>query len=88
MIRLVNIGYGNVIVASRIVAVLTPDSAPMKRLKEEARKDGKLLDATHGRRTRSIIIMDSDHIILSAVQPETIAQRFSDGFMNPPKEES
>ncbi len=87
MIRLVNIGYGNVIVASRIVAVLTPDSAPMKRLKEEARKDGKLLDATHGRRTRSIIIMDSDHIILSAVQPETIAQRFTDGLMNLSKEE-
>lgn len=87
MIRLVNIGYGNVIVASRIVAILTPDSAPMKRLKEEARKDGKLLDATHGRRTRSIIIMDSDHIILSAIQPETIAQRFTDGLMNSSKEE-
>jgi len=74
--KLINIGFGNVILASRIVAILAPDSAPMKRLKEEARTNGKLLDATHGRRTRAIIITDSDHVVLSAVQPETVVQRF------------
>jgi regulator of extracellular matrix RemA (YlzA/DUF370 family) len=75
---LVNIGFGNVVVASRIIAVITPSSAPMKRLKEEARQQGKLLDATQGRKTRAIIITDSDHVILSAVQPATISQRFVD----------
>lgn len=74
--KLINVGFGNVLVASRVIAVLTPDSAPMKRLKEEARKSHKLLDATHGRKTRAIIITDSDHVVLSAVQPETVAQRF------------
>lgn len=73
--QLINIGFGNMVVASRIVAVLAPLSAPMKRLKEEARKVAKLLDATQGRRTRAIVITDSDHVILSAVQPETISQR-------------
>lgn len=73
---LVNIGFGNVVVASRIVAIITPTSAPMKRLKEEARQQGKLIDATQGRKTRAIIITDSDHVILSAVQPATVAQRF------------
>ena len=73
--KLVNIGFGNIIVASRIVAVVTPNSAPMKRFKEDARQGGKLIDVTHGRRTRSIIITDSGHIILSAVQSETISQR-------------
>jgi hypothetical protein len=75
--KLVNIGFGNVVLASRIIAILTPGSAPMKRLKEEARNNGKLLDATHGRRTRAIIITDSDHVVLSAIQPETVVQRFS-----------
>ena len=75
--ELINIGFGNVILASRVIAILAPDSAPMKRLKEEARNKGKLLDATHGRRTRAIIITDSDHIVLSAIQPETVAQRFT-----------
>lgn len=74
---LVNIGFGNVVAASRVIAVITPGSSPMKRLREEARKTGKLIDATEGRRTRSIIITDSDHIILSALQSETITQRFS-----------
>ena len=74
--KLVNIGFGNVVMAARIIAVLTPGSAPMKRLKEEARNNGKLLDATQGRRTRAIIITDSDHVVLSAIQPETVAQRF------------
>lgn len=74
--RLLNIGFGNTVVASQVVAIVTPSSAPMKRLKEEAREGGKLVDATQGRKTRSIIITDSDHIILSALQAETIAQRF------------
>jgi len=74
--KLINVGFGNILLASRVVAVLTPDAAPMKRLREEARRTHKLLDATHGRRTRAIIVTDSDHVILSAVQPETVAQRF------------
>ena len=75
--HLVNIGFGNMVVASRVVVVLAPVSAPMKRLKEEAKKLAKLVDATQGRRTRAIIVTDSDHIILSAVQPETISQRLA-----------
>lgn len=77
--QLINIGFGNVVLASRIVAIVTPNSAPMKRFKEDAREGGKLIDVTHGRRTRSIIITDSDHILLSAIQPETIAQRMIAG---------
>ena len=76
--KLINVGFGNVVVASRIVAIITPSSAPMKRLKEEARQHGKLIDATQGRKTRAIIITDSDHVILSAVQPGTVSQRFFD----------
>jgi hypothetical protein len=75
--RLVNIGFGNVVSASRVVAVIATGSAPIKRLKDEAEEKGKLIDATQGRRTRAIIITDSDHIILSAIQTETIAQRLS-----------
>jgi regulator of extracellular matrix RemA (YlzA/DUF370 family) len=74
---LVNIGYGNMVMASKVVAVLLPDSAPMRRLKEEAKEQKRLLDATQGRKTRAIIITDSDHVILSAVQVETLLQRFS-----------
>ena len=74
--KLLNIGFGNTVVSSRVVAIVTTNSAPMKRLKEEAREGGKLVDATQGRKTRSIIITDSDHIVLSALQAETIAQRF------------
>ena len=74
---LINIGFNNIVMASRVIAILTPNSAPMKRLKEDAKGEGKLIDATQGRRTRSIIIMDSGHLILSAVQSETICQRFS-----------
>jgi len=73
--KVVNIGFGNIVVASRIISILTPNSAPIKRLKEEARNEGKLIDATQGRKTRSIIVTDSNHIILSAVQAETIGQR-------------
>ncbi len=76
---LVNIGFGNVISARRIVAVVAPGSAPIKKLREEAKERGKLVDATEGRKTRSIIVTDSDHIVLSALQVETISQR----VMNP-----
>jgi regulator of extracellular matrix RemA (YlzA/DUF370 family) len=73
--QLVNIGFSNVVAVSRIVAIVTPMSAPMKRLKAEAKQNGKLVDASQGRRTRSIIITDSGHVILSAVQAETLVQR-------------
>lgn len=80
MSKLINIGFGNSLVSDRIVAIVTPASAPMKRLKDEAREEGRLVDATQGRRTRSIIITDSNHVVLSAIQAETVAQRFnSDG---------
>ncbi len=75
--KLLNIGFGNSIVAERIVAIVNPSSAPMKRLREEAKTNSKLIDATQGRRTRSIIITDSNHVILSAIQAETIAQRLT-----------
>jgi len=74
--KLLNIGFGNTVVSSRVIAIVTTTSAPMKRLKEEAKEGKKLIDATQGRKTRSIIITDSNHIILSALQAETIAQRF------------
>jgi regulator of extracellular matrix RemA (YlzA/DUF370 family) len=79
MIGLINIGYGNVVAAARIVAVVTPDSAPMKRLKDDARAQNKLIDATQGRRTRSILVTDTDHVILSALSAETIAERLESG---------
>ena len=72
---LFNIGYGNLVAAGRVIAIVSPQAAPMKRLREEASGRGKLVDATQGRRTRSIIITDSDHVILSAINPETIAAR-------------
>lgn len=74
--NLLNIGFGNTVVAERVVAIVSPNSAPMKRLKDEARDEKRLVDATHGRRTRSIIIMNSNHIVLSAIQAETISQRY------------
>ncbi len=74
-LKLLNIGFGNTVLANRVVAIVSPASAPMKRLKEDAKLANKLIDATMGRRTRSIIITDSDHVILSGVQAETIAQR-------------
>lgn len=72
---LLNIGFGNVVIASRVVAIITANSAPIKRLKDLARDDKRLIDATQGRRTRSIIVTDSNHVVLSAIQAETIAQR-------------
>lgn len=74
-IRLINIGFGNIVAANRIVAIVSPESAPIKRTIQEARERGRLIDATYGRRTRAVIISDSDHVILSAVQPETVAHR-------------
>ncbi len=84
--KLLNIGFGNTVVANRIVAIVAPSSAPMKRLKEDARLANKLVDATMGRRTRSIIITDSNHVILSGVQAETIAQRLNSEAAGSPKE--
>ena len=72
---LLNIGFGNVVASDRVVAIITPGSAPVKRLKDHARDTGKLVDATQGRRTRAVIVTDSDHVILSAVAAETITQR-------------
>lgn len=77
--RLINIGFGNYVLAGRIVGIVNPTSSPMKRLREDARSEGRLLDATQGRKTRSILITDSNHIVLSSIQPETIRQRFLQG---------
>lgn len=74
---LLNIGFGSSVVADRVVAIVSPNSAPMKRLKDEAKDDKRLIDATHGRRTRSIIVLQSNHVVLSAIQAETISQRFA-----------
>ena len=73
--QLINIGFGNIVSAKRIVAIVSPDSAPIKRVVQEAKDNGNAVDATYGRRTRAVLIMDSGHIILSAVQPETVASR-------------
>ena len=73
--KLINIGFGNMVSANRLIAIVSPESAPIKRIVQEARDKGSLIDATYGRRTRAVIILDSDHIILSAVQPETVANR-------------
>ena len=73
--KLVNIGFGNIVAANRIVAIVSPESAPIKRIIQEARERGMLIDATYGRRTRAVVVTDSEHIILSAVQPETVAHR-------------
>ena len=75
---LLNIGFGNMVVADRVVSIVSPHSSPMKRLRDDARKVNQLVDATQGRRTRAMIIMDSSHVVLSAIQFETIAQRFKD----------
>ena len=75
-IQLINIGFGNIVSASRVVAIVSPESAPIKRTISDARERGQLIDATYGRRTRAVIITDSSHVILSAIQPETVANRF------------
>lgn len=76
--KLINIGFGNMVSANRLVAIVSPESAPIKRIIQDAKERGTLIDATYGRRTRAVIITDSDHVILSAVQPETVANRLSD----------
>ncbi|MCF8000962.1 MAG: DUF370 domain-containing protein [Halanaerobiales bacterium] len=74
-INLINIGFGNIVAANRVIAVVSPESAPIKRIIQEARESGMLIDATYGRRTRAVIITDSDHVVLSAIQPETVSHR-------------
>ena len=76
--KLINIGFGNLVSASRMVAIVSPDSSPIKRIIQEAKEKGMLIDATHGRRTRAVIITDSDHIILTYLQSETVANRIND----------
>mgnify|MGYP000559069373 CR=1 FL=1 len=73
--QLINIGFGNIVSANRIIAIVSPESAPIKRLVQDAKENGTAVDATYGRRTRAVLIMDSGHVILSAVQPETVASR-------------
>lgn len=77
-LQLVNIGYGNMISSSRIIAIVSPDAAPVKRMIQNARDNGMLIDASCGRKTKSVIVTDSDHVVLSAVQPETVAHRIND----------
>lgn len=75
--KLINIGFGNMVSSARIVAIVSPDSAPIKRIIQDVRERGQLIDATYGRRTRAVLIMDSGHVILSAIQPETVAGRMA-----------
>lgn len=75
--KLINIGFGNMVSASRLVAVVSPESAPIKRMIQESKDKGNLIDATYGRKTRAVIVTDSDHIILSAIQPETVGNRLN-----------
>ena len=83
-VKLINIGFGNVISANRTIAIISPESAPVRRLVSDAKSKGMLIDATYGRRTRAVAVMDSGHIVLSPVLPETVAGRISD---NKPSEE-
>ncbi|MCM1985379.1 extracellular matrix/biofilm regulator RemA [Lyngbya confervoides] len=75
-IQLINIGFGNIVSGNRVISIVSPESAPIKRIITEARERGQLVDATYGRRTRAVIITDSGHVVLSAIQPETVANRF------------
>ena len=77
MIKFINIGFGNIVSANRIISIVSPDSAPIKRIVQDARDANRLIDATYGRRTRAVVMMDSGHVVLSAIQPETIAGRLS-----------
>ena len=87
--KLINIGFGNMVSANRLIAIVSPESAPIKRMIQEARDRGVLIDATYGRRTRAVLVMDSDHIVLSAIQPETVAGRLGgkDALDSAPEEE-
>ena len=86
--RLLSIGFGNFVVGDRVVAIVNPSSSPMRRLREDARKEGRLIDATQGRKTRAVVITDSNHVILSTVLAETIAQRFTGSLLTPGLKES
>lgn len=86
--KLINIGYGNMVSANRIITIVSPESAPIKRIIQEARDGGVLIDATYGRRTRAVIIMDSGHVVLSSIQPETVANRFVQTAEVPDDEET
>ena len=77
-LKLINIGFGNIVAANRVVAIVSPESAPIKRIVQEAKENGTLIDATHGRRTRAVIITDSDHVILTYLQSETVANRLNE----------
>ncbi|MFW5992240.1 MAG: extracellular matrix/biofilm regulator RemA [Halanaerobiaceae bacterium] len=77
-VNLINIGFGNIVAGNRVIAIVSPESAPIKRIIQEARERGMLIDATYGRRTRAVIITDSDHVVLSAIQPETVSHRLND----------
>ena len=85
--KLISIGFGNAVAAARILAVVSPDSAPIKRVVQEARERGMLIDASYGRSTRAVLIMDSDHVVLSALQPETVANRAAGQEGKTPTEE-
>ena len=85
--KLINIGFGSVVCASRVLAVLSPESAPIKRVVQEARDRGMLIDASFGRKTKAVILMDTDHVILSAISPETIRLRWDGGEERPEEEE-
>ena len=76
--KLIHIGFGNIVISDRVIAIISPESAPVKRIIREAEENGKLVNATYGRKTRAVIVTDSDHIILSALQPETISNRLAD----------
>ena len=84
---LLNLGFGNTVVADKVVAILSPNSSPMKRLKDEAKEEKRLIDVTHGRKTRAIVVTESNHIILSAIQAETVSSRFEALMNQPPAEE-
>jgi regulator of extracellular matrix RemA (YlzA/DUF370 family) len=86
-LRLISVGFGNSVSAERIIAIVSPDSSPIRRIIQEAKEKGMLIDASCGRRTRAVIIADSDHIILSALQPETISNRLSSKVVNADDEE-
>lgn len=85
-IKFINIGFGNIVSANRLIAIVSPESAPIKRIIQDSRERGMLIDATYGRRTRAVIIMDSDHVILSAIQPETVANRLGSRDMEAEEE--
>lgn len=90
-VQLVNIGFGNMVSAGRMISIVSPESAPIKRIVQDSREKGALIDATCGRKTRTVIIMDSDHVVLSALQPETVAARFNggtDNIQDPPMAEN